>query len=60
VGVLQKIKTESGISILLVEQYLGFAQALADIFYIMDRGTIVANGPIAELTSVVVRQHLMV
>ena len=57
---LLKIKAETGISILLVEQYLDFAQALADIFYIMDRGTIVANGPIAELTGDVVREHLMV
>jgi len=57
---LLKIKNETGISILLVEQYLDFAQALADIFYIMDRGAIVAHGPIAELTEDVVKQHLMV
>ena len=57
---LLKIKKESGISILLVEQYLDFAQALADIFYILDRGAVVANGPIAELTGEVVKQHLMV
>jgi urea transport system ATP-binding protein len=57
---LLKIKAESGISILLVEQYLDFAQALADIFYILDRGAVVAHGPIAELTGDVVRQHLMV
>ena len=57
---LLKIKNETGISILLVEQYLDFAQALADIFYIMDRGAVVANGPIAELTGDVVKQHLMV
>ena len=31
---------ETGISILLVEQYLDFAQALADIFYILDRGAV--------------------
>jgi urea transport system ATP-binding protein len=57
---LIKIKTETGISILLVEQYLDFAQALADIFYIMDRGAVVAHGLIAELTDDVVKQHLMV
>ena len=57
---LHKIKVETGISILLVEQYLDFAQALADIFYIMDRGAVVAHGPIAELTDDVVKQHLMV
>jgi urea transport system ATP-binding protein len=57
---LLKIKAESGISILLVEQYLDFAQELADIFYIMDRGAVVAHGPIAELTGDVVKAHLMV
>jgi urea transport system ATP-binding protein len=57
---LLKIKAETGISILLVEQYLDFAQQLADIFYIMDRGAVVAHGPIAELTEEVVKQHLMV
>ena len=57
---LLKVKKETGISILLVEQYLDFAQALADIFYIMDRGSIVAHGPIAELTDAVVKEHLMV
>jgi urea transport system ATP-binding protein len=57
---LNKIKKETGISILLVEQYLDFAQALADIFYILDRGSVVAHGPIAELTGDVVKQHLMV
>jgi urea transport system ATP-binding protein len=57
---LIKIKKETGISILLVEQYLDFAQALADIFYILDRGSVVAHGPIAELTGDVVKQHLMV
>jgi urea transport system ATP-binding protein len=57
---LLKIKKETGISILLVEQYLDFAQELGDIFYILDRGAVVAHGPIAELTGDVVKQHLMV
>jgi urea transport system ATP-binding protein len=57
---LIKIKKETDIAILLVEQYLDFAQALADIFYILDRGSVVAHGPIAELTDSVVKEHLMV
>jgi urea transport system ATP-binding protein len=55
-----KIKTEGRISILLVEQYLDFALSLADIFYIMSKGSIVAEGPIANLTDEVVKQHLVV
>lgn len=55
---IQKLK--GAMSILLVEQYLDFAKELADHFYIMDRGSIVAKGPIAELSDDVVKQHLVV
>ncbi len=55
---IEKLKKE--MSILLVEQYLDFAQALGDRFYIMDRGAVVAKGAIAELTGEVVRKHLTV
>jgi urea transport system ATP-binding protein len=57
---LCKIKAEGRISILLVEQYLDFAVSVADQFYIMDRGAIVAEGPIAQLNDEVVKQHLTV
>ncbi len=57
---LLKIKAEGKISILLVEQYLDFALSVADSFYIMDRGSIVVEGPIAELNDEVVRKHLTV
>jgi urea transport system ATP-binding protein len=48
------------LSVLLVEQYLDFAKELADRFVIMDRGSIVARGAIAELNDDVVKQHLTV
>jgi urea transport system ATP-binding protein len=55
------IKTLKGeMSILLVEQYLDFAKELGDCFVIMDRGTVVAQGLIAELTDVVIKKHLTV
>jgi urea transport system ATP-binding protein len=57
---LVKIKKEGKISILLVEQYLDFCLAVADNFYIMDRGSIVAEGPIARLDDDLVKQHLTV
>jgi urea transport system ATP-binding protein len=47
-------------SILLVEQYLDFCRELADVFAIMDRGTVVATGPVEGLTDAVVKQHLTV
>jgi urea transport system ATP-binding protein len=57
---LLKIKKEGQISILLVEQYLDFCLEVGDTFYIMDRGSIVVDGPISELSEDLVRQHLTV
>ena len=57
---LLKIKAEGKIGILLVEQYLDFALSVADQFYIMDRGSIVASGPISGLNEDIVKQHLTV
>jgi urea transport system ATP-binding protein len=57
---LLKIKAEGKISILLVEQYLDFALSLADVFCIMDRGSIVASGPIKELNDELIRTYLIV
>ncbi|MBM3875876.1 MAG: urea ABC transporter ATP-binding subunit UrtE [Verrucomicrobia bacterium] len=57
---LVKIKQEGKISILLVEQYLDFCLAVGDNFYIMDRGSIVASGPIAQLNDDLVKLHLTV
>jgi urea transport system ATP-binding protein len=57
---LLKIKKEGKISILLVEQYLDFCLEVGDAFYIMDRGAIVVEGPIAYLTNDLVRKHLTV
>lgn len=57
---IRLLRKEGKMSILLVEQYLDFAKELADRFAIMDRGAVVAQGPIAELTDTVIRQHLVV
>ena len=57
---IRLLRAEGKMSILLVEQYLDFAKELADRFYIMDRGAVVAGGAIAELSESVVRAHLTV
>lgn len=57
---IRLLRQEGAMSILLVEQYLDFARELADCFAIMDRGTVVAQGPISELTDDTVKQHLTV
>lgn len=57
---LKILRAEDKMSILLVEQYLDFCRELADVFYIMDRGTIVAEGGVKDLTDEVVKKHLTV
>jgi urea transport system ATP-binding protein len=55
-----KIKAQGSVSILLVEQYLDFARGIADRFAVMDRGSIVAEGPIEGLSEDVVKRYLTV
>lgn len=57
---LQRVRAEGRIGILLVEQCLDFCLQVGDRFHIMDRGSIVAQGPISELNDDIVRQHLTV
>ena len=60
IGESIKLLRKESITILLVEQYLEFCKELADNFAILDRGSVVAQGPVAELTDQVVKQHLTV
>jgi urea transport system ATP-binding protein len=60
IGEAIKLLKNESITILLVEQYLEFCKELADNFAILDRGSVVAQGPVAELTEEVVKQHLTV
>src|SRR3954467_15185917 len=46
---IRLLRQEGKMGILLVEQYLDFAKELGDTFAIMDRGVVVAHGPVAEL-----------
>jgi urea transport system ATP-binding protein len=59
-GAIKRLRTEGRIGILLVEQYLDFCLDVGDSFYVMDRGAIVAEGPIADLNNDIVKQHLTV
>ena len=54
------LRDSAGITILLVEQYLDFCLEVGDCFYIMDRGSVVAEGPIGHLNDDVVKKHLTV
>ena len=57
---LRRIKQELGLAVLLVEQYLDFAERLADRYVIMAKGAVVASGATRDLRPEMVRQHLAV
>ena len=49
-----------GLTVLLVEQKLPFARRVASDFRVLDKGRLVAAGPITELTDELVHRHLTV
>ena len=55
-----RLKQQGTVSILLVEQYLEFAWRLADLYYVMEKGTIVAHGLTKDLDEATVKKHLTV
>ena len=57
---IRRIKTELGLAVLLVEQYLDFAERLADSYVIMAKGAVVARGETRDLNVEAVRHHLAV
>ncbi|TXK77545.1 urea ABC transporter ATP-binding subunit UrtE [Paenibacillus sp. N3.4] len=59
-AIIEKIKNDREIAVLLVEQSLEFAVSIADYYYILDRGTIAAEGNAAQLSEEQVRKHLTV
>lgn len=57
---LKAIRAEGRISILLVEQYLDFCREVGDTFHLMDRGAVMASGPMNQLGDELVRAYLTV
>lgn len=58
--VIRQLNRDQGMTVLLVEQKLGFARQVADRFCILDKGRAVAIGEMAELNDGLVRQYLTV
>ncbi len=58
--VIEGFKAERRFAILLVEQYVEFAVRLADTYFLMTKGAVVASGPTSDLTEDQVKQHLIV
>jgi len=59
-AILRRLRHERKLALLVVEQNLKFAAAIADRGYVMEKGSIVAAGNINELLQdAVVQQHLV-
>ena len=58
--ILKKIAKETGITIAVVEQNLKFARRLAEDFVIIQKGTVVAQGKMEELSEEIVKRYLSV
>jgi urea transport system ATP-binding protein len=59
-AVLDELSREEGLTVLVVEQKLGFVRRFARRFYVMDRGRTVAQGAIEALDEKLVQQYLTV
>lgn len=56
---IRTINAERGLSILLVEQYLDFALALADECYVMDKGQVVLHVKAGEAKKEDIQQYML-
>ena len=58
--VIVKLNREEGLTVVLVEQKLGFARRVGQEFRLMEKGRIVASDKMANLSDALIRQHLAV
>lgn len=58
--IVRRLNKEMGLTVLLVEQKLPFARKLADRFCLLDRGRVVATGPMPDLDDELIQQYLTV
>lgn len=58
--ILKQIADETGITIAVVEQNLKFARRLAENFVIIQKGSVVAQGRMDELTEDIIKKYLSV
>jgi urea transport system ATP-binding protein len=57
---LRRINSEKGITVMVVEQKIDFAKQLAQKFFMMEKGAIVAQGSTKELNDTLVHRYLAV
>ncbi len=56
--VLERLKEEGRVAVLLVEQYFEFALKLADTYYVMEKGAIVMDGAAADMAKELVKPYV--
>jgi urea transport system ATP-binding protein len=59
-SIIMRLNQEHGLTVLLVEQKLHFARRVADHFRIMEKGRVVAQGDMQDLSDDIVQRHLTV
>jgi urea transport system ATP-binding protein len=57
---IEYLREKGGLAILLVEQYLDFARALADRIFVMERGEIVLGGDKETLSDADIRRRIAI
>lgn len=58
--VIVRLNQERGIAVVLVEQNVTFARRASKRFVLLEKGRVVAKGPVAELTNDLVQRHMAV
>ena len=58
--VILKLNEDEGLTVILVEQKLGFARRVGQSFRLMDRGRVVANDSMDQLSDDLIKKYLAV
>ena len=58
--IVHRLNTQLGMTVLVVEQKLPFVRRVSSSFFIMNKGTIVADGPMSGLSEELIEEHLLV
>jgi urea transport system ATP-binding protein len=58
--IIRRLNREQGLTVLLVEQKLPFARKVGDRFCLLDRGRLMASGPMQQLDDGLIGEHLSV
>ena len=59
-NIIQRLNSEAGLTVVLVEQNLSFARRAAHCFAMMEKGKIVASGNVNQLSDELIHRHLAV